>query len=412
MLRFLFGSADAGRRAALTVLVAMRWVLIGAALFQVNYRPGSEQAAFALLNGLILAAAALNGILQWRLARPRAIPLWLPVAVGFYDAVAVTGAIALVDGFDNPSYLLYYPALLSFVLVFPGKWSFVYTAAVMVAYTLSAVVRHDSFDPGSTSDQKALVLRLITLATAALTANLVVRVERVRRLEAVAAGERAAEERLAAESRAVEAERRIEDERQRLSREIHDGVSQRAYMLSLGLENARVAAERAGAAELAARLATLHQVSREALFETRNLLFDLGPVMAGEASLAGLARNLAGEFGAVSGIAIEVLADEDLPQPGPAEVGEIFRILQEALANVMKHSGATRAVVRLGAAGGALELRIEDNGRGFAAGAPPRGHGLANMRGRAERLGGECAITSDGFGTVVSVRLPVPRGAA
>ena len=230
MWRFLLGTADPERRAALTVLVVMRWALIAGALFQVNYRPGSEPRGFVLLNSLILIGAGLNGILQWRLLRPRPIPLWFPVAVGFYDVVGVTFAISSVEGFDNPSFLLYYPALLSFVLVFPGKWSFAYTAAVMAAYTASSVIGHDSFDPSGAGDQKALVLRLLTLATVALMGNVVVRVERRRRLAAVAAGERAAEERLAAEQRALEAGREVEAERRRLSREIHDGVSQRVYM--------------------------------------------------------------------------------------------------------------------------------------------------------------------------------------
>lgn len=408
MWRFLLGTADSERRAALTVLVVMRWALIAGALFQVNYRPGSEPQGFVVLNTLILLGASLNGILQWRLLRPRPIPLWAPVAVGFYDVIGVTFAIASVEGFDNPSFLLYYPALLSFVLVFPGKWSFVYTAAVMAAYTASAVIGHDSFDRSSASDQKALVLRLLTLATVALMGNVVVRVERTRRMAAVAAGERAAEERLAAEQRALEAEREAESERRRLSREIHDGVSQRVYMLSLGLENARVSAERAGADEVAGRLATLHQVSREALLETRNLLFDLGRVMAGETGLAELARNLATEFTGVTGIPVEVRAD--LPPDGlaPAEVGELFRILQEALANVMKHARATGVTIELGSEDDFLTVEITDNGQGFEPEAARMGHGLNNIRERAERLGGNAEILSRaGEGTSVRVRIPL-----
>jgi signal transduction histidine kinase len=330
------------------------------------------------------------------------------MAVGFYDVVGVTGAISSVEGFDNPSYLLYYPALLSFVLVFPGKWSIVYTLAVMGAYSASSIFGHDSFAGSSAGDQKALVLRLLTLATAGLMANLVVRVERARRVAAVEAEARAAGERLAAEQRALAAEREVEEERGRLSREIHDGVSQRVYMLSLGLENAAVAARRTGAEDLAGRLDTLHQVSRETLLETRNLLFDLGRVMAGETGLGELARNLASEFTAVTGIPVEVTAEEEAVTLDAAQVGEVFRILQESLANVMKHSGATAARVALRDGGGVLNITVEDNGRGFDPEGARMGHGLNNIRERAARLGGEAAITSsDGAGTKVALSIPV-----
>ena len=409
MWRFLLSTADQERRSALTILVAMRWLLIAGALFQVNYRPGSEPRFYVLLNTLILVGAVLNGLMQWRLARPRAIPLWLPVAVGIYDVAGVTGAISAVEGFDNPSFLLYYPAVLSFVLVFPGRWSFVYTLAVMVAYTLSSVFGHDSFDGTSAPDQKALVLRLLTLATAGLMANLVVRVERRRRLEATAEAARAAEERLAAEQRALEAERLVQDERGRLSREIHDGVSQRVYMLSLGLENARVGAERAGNEDLARRLGTLHAVSRETLFETRNLLFDLGRVMAGKSSLNELAHNLAREFSAVTGIEVDVRSEDgDIRGLEPDQVGEVFRILQEALANVMKHAHASRVTLTLTCTDDALEVSVEDNGNGFDSGASEGGHGLKNISDRAMALGGEAEVTSTpGAGTRVRARIPL-----
>ena len=412
MWRFLLGTADPERRAALTVLVVMRWALIAGALFQVNYRPGSEPRGYVVLNTLILIGAVLNGILQWRLARPRAIPLWFPVAVGFYDVVGVTGAISSVEGFDNPSYLLYYPALLSFVLVFPGKWSFVYTAAVMGAYTASSIFGHDSFDGSSSGDQKALVLRLLTLATAGLMANLVVRVERSRRLEAVAAEAQAGDERLAAEQRALEAEREIEDERRRLSREIHDGVSQRVYMLSLGLENARVAAQRAGAT-MCRTADDAAPGSRETLLETRNLLFDLGRVMSGETSLEDLARNLATEFSpsrnrrpcSRGGSGADVGAGAgwgSIPDPA-GSAGE----RDEAFGRDASDGEFARTE------DGSLSLSIEDNGHGFEPEGARVGHGLANIRERAGRLGGRAEIEGrPGSGTRVVLRVPPGSGRA
>lgn len=278
----------------------------------------------------------------------------------------------------------------------------------MGAYTAAAAIPRDVWDPDSASDQKALVLRVLTLATAALMANLVVRVERTRRIQAVAAETARAEQAFAAEQRALAAERKVEDERRRLSREVHDGVSQRVYMLTLGLETAAVAAERTGDEKLAERIGALHRVSREALFETRNLLFDLGQVMSGRAELAELVRNQAREFSSITGIGTTVEVDgTPVPLP-PATVGEVFRIVQESLANIMRHSGAAQAAITLGYGDGVLRLMIRDDGHGFEPDASGHGHGLANMRERAEALGGFATITSaPEAGTAVTVEIPL-----
>lgn len=401
VFRFLRSQADPERRAALTVLVAMRWVLLAASLFQVNYRPGSDPAEFALLNTLIGLAALLNAMLQARLFGGRPIQLWFPVLLGFYDAVAVTGAIAVIDRFDNPSYVLYYPALLSFVLVFPGRWSVIYTLGMMLVYAIATVPDSGSFATTNASDQKALVLRLLTMATAALTANLVVKVERQRRLAAVA-------EVVALEQQAAETRESIEEARRRLSEEVHDGVSQDVYMLTLGLETAQEAARRAGDSDLETRLGALHRLSQQTLLETRNLLFDLRPVMSGEIALAELVRNQCREFSAVSGIAMEVDVDGEERSPDPSTVSELFRILQESFSNVMRHSGATYVRVRLHFVDDELELTVADDGRGFDAATVRRGHGLGNIVSRAERLGGTGRIDSSaGKGCTVMIRIPM-----
>jgi signal transduction histidine kinase len=411
MLAFLWWRADAERRAALSILATMRWALIGAAFFQVNYRPGSDAPNLALLNALLIGAVVLNAGLQVLLARGRRIVLAYPILVGFYDAVSVTGAIAAVDRFDNPSFLLYYPALIAFVLVFPGKWSAVYTVAIMGAYTGAAMVPDESFDPASTADQKAITIRLLTMATAAMMANLVVRVERRRRLQAVEAERRRSEEAMAAEQRARAAEARIEEERQRLSRDVHDGVSQSVYMLMLGLDTASEAARRDANAALAERLDALHALSRETLLDTRNLLFALGGVMAGEASLSELVRNQAREFSAVSGIPVNVQISGEELRLAPAAVSQMFRITQEALSNAMRHSGAGHVAVSVTYGDGDVSLAIRDDGRGFEPSEAVAGHGLANMRHRAESLGGAANVTAaPGQGAIVSVTIPASGG--
>ncbi len=407
MFAFFTSRADAERRASLAVLASMRWALIAVAAFQINFRPGSSQSEYSTLNMLLLAAVALNALLQWLLATHRAIYLGFPLLLGFYDALAITGAIATVDHFDNPSYLLYFPALLSFVLVFPGKWSVTYTAVIMGLYIL-ACTPGETLEIGGTGDQKDLVLRLSTMATVALTANLVVRVERRRREEAVAAETERSRDVLAMEQRALEAERRAQSERHRLSQEVHDGVSQNVYMLTLGLETAAEAVAREPAtAPLAERMQALVRLSRQALMETRHLLYDLDRVMIGEASFVALVRHQAREFSAVSGIPMEVNLEGEERTLNAATVGELFRVVQEALSNVMRHSGASRVVLELAYEGDDLALSLGDDGHGFQPTVLAGGHGLGNMRERIERLGGELLVDSaPEAGTTVSLRVP------
>jgi signal transduction histidine kinase len=86
----------------------------------------------------------------------------------------------------------------------------------------------------------------------------------------------------------------------------------------------------------------------------------------------------------------------------------IYRVLQEALSNVARHSGATKAWVRLRSKGNAIEMDVEDNGAGMEPGAARRGLGIVGMRERAELLGGTLEfVRPSGRGTLVRLRVPV-----
>jgi NarL family two-component system sensor histidine kinase LiaS len=97
----------------------------------------------------------------------------------------------------------------------------------------------------------------------------------------------------------------------------------------------------------------------------------------------------------------------------PETEQQVFRVAQEALANVAKHSGATRVEIHATVEQGTLALRIRDNGRGFdVAQANGRGLGLSSMRERIEALGGTLHITSAAGGTRIELRAPLaPRNA-
>jgi signal transduction histidine kinase len=130
--------------------------------------------------------------------------------------------------------------------------------------------------------------------------------------------------------------------------------------------------------------------------------------LSGMALMSGLAAT-AEEFRHNSMIDVELEADGPIEEPTADTTAHLLGIVHEALGNIARHSGASRAVIAVSAASGGLELRITDNGRGFdPATAATIGHqGLVNMHERAARIGATMTIDSDTTtGTTVRVRLP------
>lgn len=379
---------DEGRLTTLPIQVAMRWVLVAVALFLVNFEPGTSDAARLGLNALILGGAALNGFLQWRL-RPGSrtgVVTGLPIALAIYDAAAITAAVAGVDGLDNTAFVLYYPALLAFTLVFAGRWSLVYAGVTIGAY-VAVVWVDDRFDPGEAADMKQLVARLATFASTVLIANLVVGIERERR-------ERAVREAVAAST-----------ERQRVANELHDSVAQSVYMLTMNLEaNAELVEREIDHEGMRERMPLLVQMAKRALLETRSLLFNLESPLAGEEPLAELVRRHIEEFGAITGVQVTLELDGTGEWLTPEATVEVYRVIQEALANVYRHAETEAASVRV-AGGPPLVVEVTDEGIGFDE-ERESGHGLAGMRERAEQIGAELRVSSTvGGGTIVRLEL-------
>ncbi|MGH7753630.1 MAG: hypothetical protein ACREN5_12510, partial [Gemmatimonadales bacterium] len=217
------------QRESMKVLAILRWVLLAALLVVVDYQPFDDTRGFVAVGVLIALALALNLILQWRLVAHRQIQLWAPLAVGAYDAAAITAGIAVIDGFDNTLYVLYYPALMAFTALFSGRIGITYSAAIIGVYALLSVSIYERFDTSSGSDWRELGLRVTTMAAAALLSYLLVRVERQRRMRAVNAEAERQHEVRALQQRTLDLERAADEERRRLLREVHDGVSQGVY---------------------------------------------------------------------------------------------------------------------------------------------------------------------------------------
>jgi signal transduction histidine kinase len=199
------------------------------------------------------------------------------------------------------------------------------------------------------------------------------------------------------------------EERQRIARDLHDTVKQKAFALNLQLGAAQSLLER-DAAGARVRLGDAAALVEEIQRELASIIVELRQE-ASDPELAPRAERLAGDWSRRSDIAIEWLRRDAVVAPRWAQ-DHLLRLLEEALANVWRHSGARRATLSLVGDGTRAELAIADDGRGAAS--EGEGMGWANMRERAAALpGGRLEIDSRaGAGTRVVVRWNLGESAA
>lgn len=202
-------------------------------------------------------------------------------------------------------------------------------------------------------------------------------------------------------SRAAIAEAR-DAERERLRRDLHDdvGPTLAALVMQLDLAREQVAADPAAAEALLDRI---KEGVTGVVDSTRRIAHDLGPRDLDDADLRAALTEVVDRFSAGP-----VLISADLADTGPLSEGAetaILRATAEALANVVRHSGAQTCRVALGRENGQVTLTVSDDGIGIT-GAEKPGLGLRSLRARAEQLGGRCDIASPGPGTTVTLRLP------
>ena len=200
-----------------------------------------------------------------------------------------------------------------------------------------------------------------------------------------------------------------EQERMRLSAELHDDVSQRIALLSgeLSLLQRRLPA---GCAGLDQEIGKLAAEAGNIGDELHKLSHELHPARLEVLGLEQSVRSFCEELTAARKIAIDVQIDVVSSAFAPEVVLCLYRVVQEALQNVVKHSGAARAVVRLTSDGPEVVLRIWDDGVGFDPSTVRQKAtlGLISMRERARLVNGRFLVSSDGSGgTIVDVRVPL-----
>ncbi len=202
-----------------------------------------------------------------------------------------------------------------------------------------------------------------------------------------------------------------ENERRRIARELHDDTIQAIVSLGMDIDGV-LKIEKGLPASAAARLEALRDRTRKIGDSVKSLTRALRPPMLDEVGLLTALRWLSAE--SVKGRAIETHFEirGDARRLSPEAEVTIFRIAQEALNNVVKHSGASEATVALSFDDNSVSLTVKDNGHGFH---PPSGEsrsksgkmGLTGMEERARLLGGKLTITSGESGTTVILEAPV-----
>jgi signal transduction histidine kinase len=203
-------------------------------------------------------------------------------------------------------------------------------------------------------------------------------------------------------------------ERARLARDLHDSVSQALFSMTMHARAAQLSLVRAGLDEdspLGRSVAELSQLTRGAMAEMRALIFELRPdALAEEGLVAALAKQAAA-LTAREEVAITVVGpDGGVDLDGPVEE-HLYRIVSEALHNIVKHARAEHATVTITAtAEKTLQVEVNDDGAGFDPESARPGHlGLSTMADRAALIGAELTVRSvRGRGTTVSLTRAQP----
>ena len=197
----------------------------------------------------------------------------------------------------------------------------------------------------------------------------------------------------------------VVEERQRVARELHDSVTQSLYSLTLFSEAARHLAEEQGFESIERQINQIGVIGTQALKEMRLMVYELRPPALEQEGLVGALQRRLEAVEERAGMEARLLVEQVADLPTLMEE-DLYRIVQEALNNALKHAAATSVTVQIRSDEEQVTLAVIDDGRGFEPEAlsDKGGMGLVSMRERAERLGGELTMISEPRkGTTVQV---------
>lgn len=376
----------------LRISVWVRWFVLTAWLLQFNYRPNFAHPDYVPTMLLATAVLGVNAYVHYRIRSNQTVSRRWPLGLSLMDAVMITAGIAISDSpFHNVFFVLYYPALAMFAVVFtPFRLSFTWATMVAVTYAALSLGMERGVD-FAIKEEKVLFIRIVVMYAVVGAVNLVSRFERIRRREA------------------LERERELQRERIELSKSIHDTIAQSAYMIGLGLETAielANARDDEGRDELTAKLESIHALQKSTMWELRHPI-DGGPIFEGR-ELGKVLSSHASTFTTITSIPTEMEVSGEEPHLPTVTRGLLFSIAHNALTNAFRHSGSDRVTIELSFEEDRIQVSVSDYGVGLPNDYEDRGHGFRNMRRDAERMGGslEVGLGESGRGTTVTCVVP------
>jgi signal transduction histidine kinase len=398
------------RQRTLITYLAAYFFAIGATVRYLNTYRG--QPSFWTITGLLAAFLLLMAIEPWLTRRShRFTHLYLAVQTGIIVALSLTTPDA--DYFS----LLFISLTLQAMHVFPPRIGFRWVALFTVVMALLMILGKGAGE--------GLPLVLINAVAYFFVASYVAVIRRLETARQEAETARQESQALLAELQEAHRElqaysAQVEElaavkERNRLARELHDSVTQTIFSMTLTAEAARILLER-DPSKVGTQIDRLLELAQSALAEMRSLISHLRPKTVAEEGLIPALRRHVDERGNQDGLTValnlEGYTEDDTRLPPETEEA-LFRIVQEALNNVLKHARTDRAEIRLHMSDELVSLLIEDSGVGFDPAHVSLGTshlGLTSMRERVKALGGRLEIESQPrAGTHIKVEVPLAK---
>jgi signal transduction histidine kinase len=197
----------------------------------------------------------------------------------------------------------------------------------------------------------------------------------------------------------------VVEDRERIARDLHDAIIQDLFAVGLSLEATR---QKIQVDDVRRVIADTIQRLDETIAALRRFIFDLQPPTWSRRDMRAEASRLIDQLADPHDVQLSVTFEGALHDLDPATVHDALQLLKEAVSNALRHAEVDRVEVRVIRDREELLLIVSDAGKGFDPTAPTSGMGLANIRDRTRRRGGDVDVVSDtGMGTTVRVRLPV-----
>ena len=374
---------------AANITVWLRWLFWVGAVIELAYRPTFTYAKYIPFMLMHVPLVTLNGYVHYRLLTKRRVTWRHLIVLCAMDVALITVSVVVDGGFDTFLFLPYYPALAAFAAVFTSAllnltWTTV-TASIYVGVSLT-VGSGLAFDG---INEKMLLSRVLAMFGVVLVVNFITRFQR-RRARA-----------------AMEREGALQRERVELSQAIHDTVAQTAYMIGLGIDAAKQVAGDTNE-ELTTRLEATSRLAKTAVWQLRHPI-DMGRIFDGR-DLGWTLDSHVATFRSITSVSAELTQNGEEPPLSIEAKTMLFTIAHNALANAFRHAGACRVLVELDFGRDELRLSVSDDGVGLPDDYDERGHGFANMRTDAERLGGRLVVEPRGPAGGASVTCVMPLG--